>query len=139
MKRIVFSCVAFCAGQPTYSSPAGFGPLLLRRTGLPRIDRPLRFISAVISPGGSAAAEATGEVQEGQGAGRVAARIRLCEVAGYGVHLLTEIGVAHDGGAPLLHHVLHLGLLAVELHPAWRAERRQRLARSAPTVARDRT
>src|ERR1035441_9162226 len=84
-------------------------------------------------------AEAAGEVEKGEGAGGVATGVGLGEVAGERVHLLAELGVAHDGGAPLLHYVVELGVLAVVGHPAGRAQGGEGLAGSAPGVARDGT
>src|SRR5208283_4403002 len=77
-------------------------------------------------------AEAAGEVEEGESGGRVAAGVGLGEVAGQWVHLLAELAVAHDGGAPLLHDVVEFGLLAVVGHPAGCAQGGEGLRSSAP-------
>lgn len=66
--------------------------------------------------------EAVDEVEVDQCRGRVAAGIRLGEVAGERGHLLTELGMAADGLAPLLHQVIEFGLFAAEGHPARRVQ-----------------
>src|SRR6266851_6941825 len=80
-------------------------------------------------------AEAAGEVEEGEGGGGVAAGVGLGEVSGLGVHLLAELGVAHDGFAPLAHEVVEFGLFAVVGLPAGGAEGGEGLGGACPYIA----
>ena len=79
--------------------------------------------------------EAAGEVEEDKGGGGVAAGVGLGEVSGEGIHLLAELGVAHDGFAPLAHEVVEFGLLAVVGHPARGPEGGEGLRGAGPDVA----
>src|SRR6185312_3045640 len=70
------------------------------------------------TPIGSCPAKPPRVVEERKRGGRVAARIVLRKIARERIHLLAELCVPHDGGAPLLHDVVQLGVFAVIGHPA---------------------